>query len=88
MGIIDLQIYNFLMVFIYNLQPFQTKNYIYNLQEIQENNCRFYNQYRAKSTIYKKPGPPPPLYTDHRLAEILSMISLLVLSACITFRNF
>ena len=81
MGIIDLQIYNFLMVFIYNLQPFQTKNYIYNLQEIQENNCRFYNQYRAKSTIYKKPA-------DHRLAEILSMISLLVLSACITFRNF
>ena len=59
MGIIDLQIYNFLMVFIYNLQPFQTKNYIYNLQEIQENNCRFYNQYRAKSTIYKKPAPPP-----------------------------
>ena len=64
MGIIDLQIYNFLMVFIYNLQPFQTKNYIYNLQEIQENNCRFYNQYRAKSTIYKKPAPPPP--TLHR----------------------
>ena len=58
MGIIDLQIYNFLMVFIYNLQPFQTKNYIYNLQEIQENNCRFYNQYRAKSTIYKKSDPP------------------------------
>ena len=63
MGIIDLQIYNFLMVFIYNLQPFQTKNYIYNLQEIQENNCRFYNQYRAKSTIYKKPAPPPPHFT-------------------------
>ena len=57
MRIIDLQIYNFLMVLVYNLQPFQTKKPIYNLQEIKENNCRFYNRYWAKSTIYKKPAP-------------------------------
>ena len=58
MVIIDLQIYNFLLVLVYNLQPSQTKKPIYNLQEIKENNCRFYNQYQAKSTIYKKSGPP------------------------------
>ena len=57
MGIIDPQIY-FLMVLVYNLQPFQTKKPTYNLQEIQENNCRFCNQYCAKSAIYKKPPPP------------------------------
>ena len=34
MGIIDLQIYNFLLVLVYNLQPFQTKKPVYNLQEI------------------------------------------------------
>ena len=33
-GIIDLKIYNFLMVSVYNLHPFQTKKPIYNLQEI------------------------------------------------------
>ena len=58
MGIIYLQIYNFSMVSVYNQQPFQTKKPIYNLQEIKENNCRFYNWYWAKSTIYKKPAPP------------------------------
>ena len=33
-GIIDLQIYNFLMASVYNLQPIQTKKPIYNLQGI------------------------------------------------------
>ena len=34
MVIIDLQIYNFLLVLVYNLQPSQTNKPIYNLQEI------------------------------------------------------
>ena len=59
MVIIDLQIYNFLLVLVYNLQPSQTKKPIYNLQEIYENNCRFYNQYGPKSIIYKKSAPHP-----------------------------
>jgi hypothetical protein len=32
---------------------------VYTSTRITENNCRFYNQYEAKSTIYKRSGLPP-----------------------------
>ena len=44
---------------VYNLQGFEVKTLSTNLR-IPDNNCRFYNKYRVKSTIYNRLAPPPP----------------------------
>ena len=49
--IFDLQIYNKFILSVYNQQAFQAKIISTNLQKFVKRNCRFYNKYRAKSTI-------------------------------------
>ena len=58
---------------VYNLQVFEAKN---KSTRIPENNCKFYNEYQVKSTIYIRLPIPPPSPSPFRSSSIFQVVGL------------